>query len=254
MILKFVVAERSLVLTDVYTASNLLNGVVSFPPLSYFGHLILHVASVNGTLKRVVYDMYYAVSLTFNISKTFYSYGVQKTMYPDQGLAVNVFSTLPKLVYTSAQFRPLYSVGNLVSTYVGSVSAEKMELLSVFQKALHNVPFLFPYERVEINSHGPYNSVEEYLTIQLYVAAFTLKLKHAAWVSFFSKLKSDQLSAAPLNINALFGFSSAKSFFFFKSYSTFFLPFLTLIDFYGSESRMFFYLFFQQVKHRKVLE
>lgn len=52
----------------------------------------------------------------------------------------------------------------------------------------------------------------------------------------------------------LFGFAAEKSLFFFKSYSTFFLPFLTLIDFYGSESRMFFYLFFQQVKHRKVLE
>lgn len=166
--------------TDVQNANDLLRGTVSFPSAPYIGHLLLHVTAANSALQRALYDVYYAAALTFNVSKTFYSYGVQKTMYPDQGLAVNVFSTLPRLVYTSAQFRPYYAVGNLTSIYTGSVSSEQAELLSVFQKALHNVPFLFPYERVEINSHGPYSSVEEYLTIQLYVAAFTLKLKHVA--------------------------------------------------------------------------
>jgi len=52
----------------------------------------------------------------------------------------------------------------------------------------------------------------------------------------------------------LFGFDAAKSNFFYKTYSTFVSPFAYLTNFYGSESRMFAYLFFQNVRHRKVLE
>lgn len=59
---------------------------------------------------------------------------------------------------------------------------------------------------------------------------------------------------AVLNSKALTGFGAEKSFFFYKTYSHFSLPSNGLADFYGSEIRMFFYLFFQNVRHRKVLE
>lgn len=255
MILKFVVAERSLILTDFQTADSLIFNKASLAHFTYVGHLIFSLTAANRKLSALIYDLYYAFALTFNISKTFYSYGIQKTMYPDQGLGVNIFSTLPRLVFTQSQFRPYYSVGALTTLAATTLSGETAELLTIFRKSKHNISFLFPYERVEINSHGPYSSVEEYLTLQLYVAAFTLKLKHSSWARFFSSFSATKpYTFTFINVNKLFGFSVERSAFFYKTYSAYSLPFLTLIDFYGSESRMFFYLFFQQVKHRKILE
>lgn len=178
--LKFVVAERNLLPMDVYSADTLLNNAIRLPHISYVGRLIFRGLANFPAASKHLHDAYYALSLTFNISKTLYSYGVQKTMYPDQGITINIFSTLPRLVFTSASFRSYLAVGSLTKLCVGALSRENAELLTIFRKSLHSIPFLFPYERVEINSHGPYSSVEEYLTIQLYVAAFTLKLKHSS--------------------------------------------------------------------------
>lgn len=254
MVLKFVVTERNLSLTAADTTNPLTQYVSKIPPLSYFGHLIVRAASITERTASVPHDVYYAANLTFNISKTLYSYGRRKTMYPDQGFTINIFSALPRLVLTGSRFRSYFAVGTLTKRYSNSVRGLDAELVSVYWHSLHDVPFLFPYERVEINSHGPYTSVEEYLTVQLYVAAFTLKLKHLSWDSVFAAFNPDKLNTITLDVNAFFGFSPKRSVFFYKTYSSFLTPFLTLIDFYGSESRMFFYLFFQQVKHRKVLE
>ncbi len=57
-----------------------------------------------------------------------------------------------------------------------------------------------------------------------------------------------------INTRLLTGFSAEKSSFFYKTYSHFSLPSNVLANFYGSEVRMFFYLFFQNVRHRKILE
>jgi len=100
-------------------------------------------------------------------------------MYPDQGKLINIFSTTPRLALVEAAYRSPYSAG-FYFTLCSSTPLNRLtnELLYVFQGAIHDVPFLFPYERVEIDFHGPYRSVEQYLTIQLYVSAFTLSLKH----------------------------------------------------------------------------
>lgn len=57
-----------------------------------------------------------------------------------------------------------------------------------------------------------------------------------------------------LDVKNTLGFALTRSSFLYKSYSVYNLPFSIFINFYGTDSRMFFYLFFQHVRHRKILE
>lgn len=253
MILKFVVFERNLNKFEVYSVAELTRNVIRVPGASHFTALLLTSTFGAREIGLFVYDLYYATMLTFNSRKFFYSYGLQKTIYPDQGLTVNVFSALPKLISTSPMFRRYLSAGFIVSLY-NSSSEEEVAVVRTLHSLWHNVPFLFPYERVEIPSYTPYKSVEDYITSQLYISAFTLKLKYASWGKLFKTNLDGAYNFAVLNSKALTGFGAEKSFFFYKTYSHFSLPSNGLADFYGSEIRMFFYLFFQNVRHRKVLE
>jgi len=127
---------------------------------------------------QLILDVIYSLKLTNNVTKTVYSFGLQKTIYPDQGKLVNVFSIIPTLTSTLNAYKSPYSAGFLTNLYISNRAPMTTELLNNFRSALHNIPYLFPYERVEINSHGPYESVEHYLTLQLYVFAYTLEIKH----------------------------------------------------------------------------
>lgn len=179
MILKFVVFERNLNKFEVYSVAELTRNVIRVPGASHFTALLLTSTFGAREIGLFVYDLYYATMLTFNSRKFFYSYGLQKTIYPDQGLTVNVFSALPKLISTSPMFRRYLSAGFIVSLY-NSSSEEEVAVVRTLHSLWHNVPFLFPYERVEIPSYTPYKSVEDYITSQLYISAFTLKLKYAS--------------------------------------------------------------------------
>lgn len=96
--------------------------------------------------------------------------------------------------------------------------------------------------------------MEDYITSQLYISSFTLKLKYASWAKLLGNSDSAGFLLKSINTRALTGFSSEKSKFFYKTYSQFSVPSNVLVNFYGSDVRMFFYLFFQNVRHRKILE
>lgn len=179
MILKFVVLERNLNEYETYTATDLMRGLVQVPSLNYLVDLVLVSTSNLREPKSYTYDMYYATLLTLNAKKFFYSHNLQRTMYPDQGLAINVFPIFPKLISTSPVTKRYLPVGGLVSLYT-SLAAEELAVISILRNALHNIPFLFPYERVEIPMLIPYRSVEAFITLQLFVSGFTLKLKQAS--------------------------------------------------------------------------
>ncbi len=53
-------------------------------------------------IHQFMMDVYVSILTTKNISKNFYSYGLRRTMYPDQGNTVNVFPIFPKLITPSA--------------------------------------------------------------------------------------------------------------------------------------------------------
>lgn len=133
---------------------------------------------------QFVSDFYYAGCTTVNATKVFYSYGVNKTIYPDQGSKVNVFSTLPMLIPTTKSYIRPYDAGHYLAAYVNSRNTFNNAVLRTFRGALHDIPFLFPYERVEIKSYGPYTSVEQFITLHVFVTSYVLKLKHFSWVKF----------------------------------------------------------------------
>lgn len=253
MILKFIVFERNLNEYNTYSVTELTRNMIAAQPLSYFIDLAVVSSSSVRETNSLVYDLYYAAHLAFNSRKFFYAHGLQKTLYPDQGLTVNVFSTFPKLVSVSPSFKRYLNAGALISLYKSS-SPEEVSVVRTLHEAWHNVAFLFPYERVEIPSYTPYTSVEDYITSQLYISSFTLKLKYASWAKLLGKNDSADFLLKSFNTRALTGFSSEKSKFFYKTYSQFSLPSNVLVNFYGSDVRMFFYLFFQNVRHRKILE
>jgi len=247
MILKFVVLERDLRVFNRATAT-------------FFGIELLHLnflfwifsANLPTTgLYQLVGDIYYALAATGGATKVFYSYGVNKTLYPDQGVKVNVFSSLPVLSYVSKAYVSPYSAGHYLSTYISSRDSMKSAAVNIFRGSLHDVSFLFPYERVEIKAYGPYTSVEQHITLHLFITSYILKLKHLSWSKVNNSYNWIYNITEP---KFLFGYVSKTDGVFYKTYSNFVVPFFTFVNFYGSESRMFFYLFFQHVKHRKVLE
>ena len=249
MILKFVVQERDLRVFNRATAS--IFGI-EIPHLNYF-FWIFSTLMPRGGLRQLIADFYYVILVTTNVKKIFYSYGVNKTLYPDQGSKINVFSSLPQLTPVSKSYVSPYSAGHYLSVYTISRSNSDLAVVGVFRRALHDVAFLFPYERVEIKSYGPYASVEQHITLHLFITSYILKLKD------FSKNRLISGSSAwvytSLDVKSLFGYTNDNTGgIFYKTYSSFVVPFFTFVNFYGSESRMFFYLFFQHVRHRKVLE
>jgi len=184
MILKFVVLERDL---RVFNKSTATFFGVEIPHLNFFFSVFSALLSVKG-LFQIFSDIFFAALATLNVTKVFYSYGINKTIYPDLGSKINVFSTLPALIPTSKAYVRPYSVGSYLASYLASRDAFNSSVLRTFRGALHDVPFLFPYERVEIKSYGPYTSVEQFITLYLFTTSYVLKLKHVSW----SKISTDK--------------------------------------------------------------
>ena len=131
-------------------------------------------------------DSIFAALILKNAMKTYYSYGLLRTIYPDQGETINTYPIFPQLHLTSKEYNRPYAVGNITTRYIESQHEYALSVLGVFRAAKHNIPDLFPYERVEINSHGPYSSVEEFLTINLYLSSYVLAFKFFAFAKHFA--------------------------------------------------------------------
>jgi len=124
MILKFIVFERNLNEHVVYSVTELTRNLVAVPAASYFVDLVIISTSSVREAGSLIYDLYYALLLTFSSKKFFYAHGLQKTLYPDQGLTVNVFPTFPKLVSVSPSFKRYLTAGSLISLYKASAEEE----------------------------------------------------------------------------------------------------------------------------------
>ena len=249
LVLKFSVSERDLRKTSsetflafiphfnffVWTATNLL----SFPPIRQFS-----------------LDFFSILLIVKNTTKTYYSYGLLKTIYPDQGEAVNVYSIFPQLALTSKEFHHPYDLGLITSQVLAGQHEWLTSIIGVFRRGKHNIPAIFPYERVEINSHGPYSSVEEFLTLDVYISSYILLLKFLVQAEKHAPhhILTHRWDLVPLDQKEIFGFAKFSRISRYKKYSLFVLPYSLFMDFYSNDLRTLFYLFFQQVRHRKVLE
>lgn len=202
----------------------------------------------------MLFDLLNAFFVLFNARKTVNWYGLKRTMYPDQGKKVNIFSSLPQLTPIEFEYRFIVKAGALLDMYLMRRAEYKSSVLKVFRGAKHDIAFLFPYDRVEIPSTRPYKSVESFIKLHLYTNAYTLALKHTNFRAVTSMFNSNNWNYLAINLNSWLGFFVAKTEFFYKTYSAYVLPFASFVTFHGSESRALFYLFFQHVRHRKVLE
>jgi hypothetical protein len=248
LILKFSLFERNLLGFNSFT-SDFYGLKLTLPRSAFFFWIIFNILP-----RHEFFDLFNALSVLFNARRTLSWQGARRTIYPDQGTKVNVFSSLPQLAPTEFEYRFVNRAGYLLSLYLSRRSEYKSSVLEIFRSAKHDVPFLFPYDRVEIADTGPYSSVESFVKLHLYTSAYTLALKHS---NFSDKLKATNGSAwsyVTLNLSSLLGFFASKSTFFYKTYSAYVAPFATFATFYGTDSRALFYLFFQHVRHRKVLE
>lgn len=247
LILKFVLFERNLLAFAPFESS--LFGVsLTLPRISFFFWSILNVTGGHTLL-----DVLNAWYVLFNARKSLSWFGVKRTLYPDQGLKVNIFSSLPQLVATEYEYRFINKAGGLLDLYLSRRPEVNTSILDTFRRAKHDVAFLFPYDRVEIKHTGPYSSVESFIKLHLYTTAYTLSLKHSTFATLLTKNKAS-FSHVTINLTTLLGFFVKKATFFYKTYSAYVVPFATFATFHGSDSRALFYLFFQHVRHRKVLE
>jgi len=185
MILKFTVFERDLLNTTLAPFS--VFGFINFffpRPHIFLLWLAVKLDSNGFTPKNkfstAVFDFFYAIVSLFHAGKVLNSYGVTTTIYPDQGNTVNVFSNFPHLVLTELDYRRPYSNSGIFRHYLFGRDAVKSALLTTFRSALHNIPFLFPYERIEVKSYGPYSSVESFIKFHVYTTGYLIILKNAA--------------------------------------------------------------------------
>lgn len=102
-----------------------------------------------------------------------------------------------------------------------------------------------------------YNTLKYTLWSQLNNGSLTSKISFSEFNSFNLSFFSKKGKFLLLNISPKFLVGSTdlgKNDRLFKGYSTFLSNLLYFSTFYNSESRTLFYLFFQNVRHRKVLE
>lgn len=250
MILKFVVFERDLrkVSSETFFAS--------LPHINYFFLTFAYLVSNIRDVSQTSQDTYSGFLILNNVTKTYYSYNLTKTIYPDQGNKINVFSIFPHLHLNTRAYNRPYFPGNLSTIYLSAQKDYVTALLNVLRTAMHNIPAVFPYDRVEITSCRPYSSVEEFITIDLYVSAYILALKHLSNARHLNAFlpSNNKWALSKLNVKLLLGFSHLGHNFFYKKYSAFLLPYSLFMNFNTNDIRSMFYLFFQHVRHRKILE
>lgn len=181
MILKFTVLERDTrrISTELLSAR--------LPHVNFLTHLVYAFSFESIPLVAFSFDFPAAMTLIFNPNKVPYSYGMQKTIYPHQGQMINIFSVFPQLSFNSLAYNRPYTVNTILPHHFATASLNKRSLLNAFRTSLHSIPALFPFELVEVPLHGSYSSVEEYLTVNLYISTYISNFKNLAMTKYFLK-------------------------------------------------------------------
>lgn len=190
------------------------------------------------------FDAYYTYFSIFNIKKNFYSYSLKRTMYPDQGKTVNIFPVYNNLVYKGYQFKQSFNTGKLTLQSNQTRGDLMNSSLNVFRQSLHDIAYLFPYERVQIHSHGPYPSVESHIFYHMYIVAYWLTLKHNIFNKYTEETIRRNYIFRVVGIKNFLGIKAEdkKSYGHFQNISAYSVPFFLLSKFYGTESKMFFFI------------
>lgn len=227
------------------------------PHFSFVFWLVANALNA-GPSYQALMDSFSSLLITKYITKTYYSFSLHRTIYPDQGELINSFLIFPQLVPTTKAYNRPYVVGLLSATFRASQHEFMNDLLDNFRMSKHSVAALFPYDRVEITYCGPYSSVEEYLTLNVLLSINVFFSKYMAYAIHFEPYynfsRKKGWNVATLDVSSAFGFWNIGNTFFYKKYSSHVLPIALFVSFYTNDLRAFFYLFFQQVKHRKILE
>jgi hypothetical protein len=280
MVLKFAVLERNLLGVSGSNASsyNLFLSSFNLFFVSVLFFFVFFVRNLSHSVFNFFLDLYYIVMVTFRSRKVRSSYGIHKTLYPDLGIYIDSFRALPVLLPVKNEFRRPFT-SQLFTLF--SVKRSKLTTLSlkIFRNSLYQVPALFPYERIRIPCYGPWRNVETMITLTTFFISYIGAIKYGFWSSLDNGrlaagnesllsnsgrfnlslfLKKNKFSVLNMSPAILVGSSpvnsSSESKDFFKGYSSYLSVFYYFSKFCSSESRMFFYLFFQNVRHRKVLE
>jgi len=254
MILRFVFIERDLNLfRESFELSRRAN--LFFDSLSLFiEDFIEKETAVDPELPNDLDDFRFVFLSMFNVRKTYYSYALKRTKYPDQKSVVNVFPIFPVNNKGDYFYRRLYTVGNIMK-FSGLITGLYVKsVLKIFRAAFHDIAYLFPFERIDIPHHDPYKTLDHFVVANVYMNAFILSVKHESQSTLYLPLKESAWGFKNFFVNKLFGFSNNRHRVFFKTLSNFYVPSTLFFQFYTNDRRMFFYLFFQHVRHRKVLE
>lgn len=249
MVLKFFVIERDL--TGEF-ASKGTNVIFSFGL----------VFSLFEQFSSFLMDIFYSIFLVLNATKTVYAHTLTETMYPDQGKKINIFYIFPRLINVKHAYRSAYPAGTVFFyNYLSFIKPKSLaSVFDIYHTLLRDVPFLFPFYRIDIpvsSIDRLYESVEMFLNLHLFTTSYSVFLKHSTWDNFFkfhSFSRKEKWAYKVFNTKAFLGYNAGNRLAFYKPYSRAFTPFFMFAKFYGTEIRTFFYLFFQHVRHRKVLE
>lgn len=185
MILKFVILEKNL------THKFMIIADTKFPSIFVLMYLFIGLfqswvgVSANYYLNKIL-DIFFFFFITKRVGKAFYNYSTFRTLYPDQGNRVNSFKLLPSLYSDENTMRRVFITGNLVNLCKEHFPRHESVMINAMRQGLHNLPALFPYERVEIESYEPFNDLQEFLSIDIFLAGYVSLLKDAAFLRNFS--------------------------------------------------------------------
>lgn len=251
LVLNFVVLERDLKKRPSQILSTKL------PQFSFYFHNLVNLSKFSAQLTQFLLDLYTSLLIMKNHKKAFNSYARQRTMYPYQGVKINAFPIYPQLSLqgntTIRTFFPGYWVKLLKKRRKNEFYHA---VLKAFRVSKHNIPFLFPYYEIDIEVDTHFDTVEDYLNINILVATQILVYKlfvGEVQLPLYSSYQ-ESWAFAKFDLKNYLGYSKLSNRFAFKKYSNFVYSGSLLALFYGTDARSMFYLFFQHVRHRKILE
>lgn len=143
-------------------------------------------------ITKYVLDALYAISIFLNITKFKNEFSKSKTLYPDLGLYVNSFNSLPSLVNSTNEFRRNYENNGWFNIFLKKRAASISSELMSYRLIIRNFPPLLPYERAIVKVYKRrYTDAEDYLLCNMLIAGYFATLKYALWDDLFGgKLKN----------------------------------------------------------------
>lgn len=200
----------------------------------------------------VVNDALYALVSTINVAKAYYAYSpAHKELDNSKD---DVYPLFPSAADSTELYKRFTHLGNLfkLSEFVGGAS--ERSILHYFRLSFSDVDFLFSGDSdFAAAQSDAYLDAGTFITYNTYMNSYTLLAKHDLQdklINAVSKISGYQ----SLSLSQLFGYSANRERVFFKTMSNFYVSSTLFSQFYTSDRKMFFYLFFQHVRHRKALE